>query len=355
MVRDLKNEINPLFDQNEYIGKYTDHIYNWKCVRCDGVFSSRFFGCHFPYPRCPSCDGIYSDLESLIKEFLTENNIEFFHRKRKLLSNNKEIDFYIPTFNIGIEVNGLYFHTEKNLYKNYHLEKTEECIKNNTKLIHIFTDEFKFKWKIVKSRLKNILKLNKYKIFARKCEVRKIESDVCGKFLEKYHIQGNSRSPIRMGLFYKNRLVSVMCFSKPRAALGGKYNKTNSYELVRFCVINNFSVVGGASKLLKFFEKTYLPTEIISYADRRWSIGELYEKLGFDFIHNTSPNYWYTKNFETRIHRFGYQKHLLKYKLDNFDMNKTEHENMLNNGFFRVYDCGSMKFIKKLPTPFESG
>mgnify|MGYP000079248993 CR=1 FL=1 len=45
--------------------------------------------------------------------------------------------------------------------------------------------------------------------------------------------------------------------------------------------------------VLKHFIKTYQPKEIISYADRRWSTGNLYDVLGFKFSHNSNPNYFY--------------------------------------------------------------
>ena len=79
--------------------------------------------------------------------------------------------------------------------------------------------------------------------------------------------------------------------------LFNKYVKSNNiqnkYELIRFCNKINISVIGGASRLLKYFIKTYQPKEIISYADRSWSMGNLYEKLGFKFLYDTKPNYYY--------------------------------------------------------------
>jgi very-short-patch-repair endonuclease len=346
VIDPFKHIIRANFTKEEYKGKNREHIYNWTCLRCDNTFESNFFGSSLNRPRCVKCDGCYSDLETIIKNFLIEHDIFFQHKNRTILENRKELDFYIPEHNLAIEVNGLFYHNEFIVDKNYHLNKTNECEKAGIRLIHIFTDEFKQNRKIVRSRLRNIFKLNKYKIFARKCEVREINSKDSGRFLEKYHIQGNSKSPIRLGLFSKNRLVSVMTFSKPRSSLGARVKEENSYELVRFCAINNFTVIGGASKMLSYFEKTYNPVKITSYADRRWSMGELYKTLGFKFTHNTPMNYWYTKDFETRLHRFGFQKHLLEKKLEDYDKEKTEHENMLDHGYYRVYDCGSKKFEK---------
>ena len=66
------------------------------------------------------------------------------------------------------------------------------------------------------------------------------------------------------------------------------------WELSRFCSLCNYQILGGASKLLKYFKENYQnEIPIISYADRRWSIGDLYKALGFEFVHYSSPSYWY--------------------------------------------------------------
>jgi hypothetical protein len=133
-----------------------------------------------------------------------------------------------------------------------------------------------------------------------------------------------------------------MTFSKCR------YNKKYEYELLRFCNKLGYHVPGAAGKLLKYFELNLQPKTLISYADRRWSKGNLYEKLNFKLISISSPNYWYFKlgkiNRESRI---KYQKHKLKLLLDNYDDNLTEHENMLNNKFHRIYDSGNLVYLKE--------
>jgi len=346
MIKPFSCIIIPKFKKEDYKGKYIGNIYDWKCLRCDSLFKSSFYNNSLNRPRCFNCDGNYTDIELIIKNFLKKKNIKFEYKNRKLLDNNKEIDFFIPSKNIGIEVDGLYFHSENFVSQNYHLEKTNECEFKNIKLIHIFTDEFLYKDKIIESRLKNLFNLIKYKVYARKCVVKEIESKISQKFLEKYHIQGNTKDKIRLGLFYKNKLLSVMTFSKQRNVLGYRKKETDVYELVRFCGTFNIKVIGAASKLLSYFEKKYKPKKIISYADRRWSNGFVYKQLGFNFIKNTKPNYWYTNDFKNRIHRFNFQKHLISKKLKKFDSTKTEHQNMLDNCYYRIYDCGSIKFEK---------
>ena len=129
-----------------------------------------------------------------------------------------------------------------------------------------------------------------------------------------------------------------MTFSKPR------FNKDWEWELLRFCNKLNTTVVGGASKLLKGFINMYNPKNILSYADRCWSKGKLYENLGFDLIKTSPPNYWVTKNYLHREHRIKYQKHKLSKILDSFDQELTEWENLKANGYDRIWDCGNLVY-----------
>ena len=153
-------------------------------------------------------------------------------------------------------------------------------------------------------------------------------------------MQGFVGSQIKLGLFYNDELVSLMIFGKQRKLMGLK-SEDDTYEMLRFCSKLNTSVIGGSEKLFKFFIKNYSPKEVISYADRSWSQGKLYQKLGFKLIHKTQPNYYYIVN-GIRKYRFNYRKD--KLIRDGFDSNKTEHEIMLERKIYRIYDSGSLKF-----------
>ena len=155
-------------------------------------------------------------------------------------------------------------------------------------------------------------------------------------------MQGVDNSSVRLGLFYENELISAMTFGKSR------YDKKVQYEMYRFCNKLNTNIVGGASKLFSFFVNTYDPQSIISYSDRRYFDGILYVKLGFKFIQNTTPNYFYIfNNYTTLKSRISFQKHKLKKILPIFDPLLTEWENMKNNGFDRIWDCGNGKWVWK--------
>jgi hypothetical protein len=342
-VNRLLNKYNHL-----KINYIKDHIANFKCDNNkDHDFDINFglLGNRIKYKTiiCTICNPInsysISGRELQLQNFIKENYKGDIKLNNNIIKPN-EIDIYIPDIKLAFEFNGLYWHSE--LYKpnNYHLNKTEECEKLGIKLIHIYEDDWLYKQDIVKSRILNLFgKSNK--IMARKCEIKEIENNELVKlFLNSNHIQGFINSKIKIGLFYENELISLMTFGHLRKSTGQKAIDGN-FEMLRFCNKLNTNVVGGASRLFKYFIDHYKPNEIISYADRSWSYGDLYIKLGFELVHKTKPNYYYVIN-DIRKHRFGFRKNnLVK---EGADSTKTEHEIMIEKNIYRIYDSGHLKY-----------
>jgi len=261
-----------------------------------------------------------------------------------LINNKIEADIYLPNQNICIEYNGLYWHSESLLEslgksKTSDYEKRLKFIDKGIGYVSIFEDEWLNKPEIVKSRIANLLGKTQNTIFARKCKIKEVSSTDASNFCESNHIQGKGRSNIRYGLYHENELVSLMTFSKSNLS-----RKISDWEINRFCSKLNTNVVGGANKLFKHFIREHNPNIIVSYSDNRWSTGGLYKTLGFEFSHGTKPNYWYlVSNQIKRIHRFV----LRKTKAD--DQSLTEMQNRDKQGFMRIWDCGSTKWIWKRP------
>lgn len=253
-----------------------------------------------------------------------------------------EID--ILSNNIGFEFNGLYWHSEIFKDSSYHLNKTNLCSSKNIDLFHIWEDDWLYKQDIVKSMIINKLGKTPNRIFARKCKIKEITNNtIIRDFLNKNHIQGFVGSKIKIGLYYNDELVSIMTFGNLRKSLGQK-SEEGSYELLRFCNKLSTSVIGGSSKLFSFFTKNYNSTEVISYSDLSRSKGNMYQKLGFELSHNSSPNYYYVID-GVRKHRFNFRKDkLIK---EGFDANKTEIQIMNERGYYRIFDCGMQKWTYK--------
>jgi hypothetical protein len=292
------------------------------------------------YTICTNCNPVgqsfISGYEQEISSFLNTMNIEHKKSIRNVIKG--ELDIFIENKNIAIEVNGVYWHNELFLPTDYHLRKTLDCQSNGIDLIHVFEDEWIYKKDIVKSIIKNRLNLIDNVIYARKCNIKEINQSICKEFLEQNHIQGNVNSKVRIGLYYGKELVSVMTFSKGRVIMGGKKDE---WELTRFANVINTNVVGGSSKLFKYFLEKYKPEKIVSYSDIRLFNGGMYEKLGFTKVSQSKPNYWYVIN-NLRYHRFNFRKSVLI--KEGFDKSKTEQEIMFERGVYRIYDCGNIRW-----------
>jgi len=285
-----------------------------------------------------SCDG----KENEIYEFLQSYNLNMIRSDRKILD-GKEIDIYLPDQKIGIEFNGLYWHSDIYKDKNYHLDKKLNCSDKGINLIHIWEDDWLYKKEIVKSRLLNLLVINGDNIMARKCVIKNVSRYDSKKFIDENHLQGYVNSSYKIGLYYNDELVSIMTFGKLRRGLG--YKNKNGWELYRFCSKLNTNVVGGFTKLLSHFENEVNPNFIITYANRDWSIYDnVYHKNNFEFAGDTEINYWYFNRDLKRYHRFRFRKDILI--SEGFDKSKTEYEIMFDRGYNRVFDCGNLKYIK---------
>ena len=321
-----------------------DSIGRWQinctCLTCNSEFS--IYRAYYKVrisrnePICLKCNPIVistvSREESSLYDYIKELSNNVIQSDKNIL-NGHELDIFLPDKKIAIEYDGLYWHCELNKETTYHLKKTETCEKQGIQLIHVFEDEWLAKPDIVKSRINGLLGLND-RIFARKCIVKEVSYKDSAEFLELNHIQGNCNSKYRYGLYYNDELVSLMTFGKSRFK--------DEFEMLRFCNKLNTNIVGGASKLFQHFIKNHPEiNKIISYADRRWSKGNLYEKIGFNFIENTKPSYYYIKG-KVRFNRINFQKH--KLVAGGYDPALSEHEIMLSRQFYRIYDCGTKKY-----------
>lgn len=129
-------------------------------------------------------------------------------------------------------------------------------------------------------------------VYARNCEVRRIDRAVSSVFLDACHRMGSASCRYGYGLFIKRRtgaseavlpggeLVAVATFSSLR-----RWKKENgvvaSCEWIRYASLPGIRVVGGMGKLLDAFVEDVRPDDIMTYADLGWSDGASYRRLWF--------------------------------------------------------------------------
>ncbi len=142
-------------------------------------------------------------------------------------------------------------------------------------------------------------------IYARNCEVRRIDKSLAKEFLETNHSYGHAACRYCYGMFLKRHtghvavnvsnhdpipgtLVAVATFSNARKwAKGDKIIR--SYEWTRYASLPGVRLSGGMGRMLKTFIKEVQPDDIMSYADLEWSAGEVYKQLGFELEGHKAP------------------------------------------------------------------
>lgn len=341
---DFINDIANIYGE----GKYTllsDYISSnckvkLKCNDCGRIFEKEA-NSFLQHNGCPyhNCNSSYKEKE--LFSFIKGMCNDAINNDRKTLD-GYELDVLVPSKQIAFEFDGIFWHNENNKTNDYHLNKTIICNNKGVRLIHIFEDEWINKKNIWKSMIANILGFTKNKIYGRACTIDTVDSNTAVKFLNDNHIQGWCPSNIKLGLYYKGELVSLMTFGKSRHFIGsGKYE----WELLRFCNKLDTTVIGGASKLFSYFIRNYKPTSIVSYSDRRWSEGDMYNKLGFTFSHYSKPNYFYVID-NVRKNRFNFRKKILVEKY-NCPLEMSERDFCKEKKWYRIYDCGTSVHIWK--------
>ena len=323
----------------------TADLIEYKCKECGNIFSDIYSASTNDRGRiyCPECvkRGLSieeTNIYNFICNIIGNNNV--LRNVRNILDSGKELDIYIPSKNLAIEYNGVYWHSNLFRNKTYHIEKTLECKEKGIRLIHVFENDWRNKQEIVKSIISSALGFYKEKIYARNCEIRKLKFKECINFLNENHIQGYYNSSINYGLFYNNELVSCI-------GMGNSRFKIGEFELIRFCNKLNTKVLGSLSKLIKHSRIKNL----ISYVDLSYFDGSGYESVGFKLIKRSRPGYFYVKNNQKCeiLSRNQCQKHKLSKLLgDMFDPELTETENMIANGYLKIYDCGNLKYKLEL-------
>lgn len=230
--------------------------------------------------------------------------------------NKRKTDFVIEDKKIIVEVNGNFWHSDCVLDKKYHQIKRQNYLDAGYRTLFFMENEVENKSNIVKSILCNTLGISQ-KIFARKCDKSIVDKKTGNQFLQDNHLMGKG-SGIMYGLFYNNELISI---------LQVKSKKGSDYEISRFCSKLNYSIVGGFSSLLSFFEKEINPDSVKTYIDLRYGNGIYLPKFGFK-----------------------YEKEFLSFKWTNgaevFNRMKFPKNSGYEKGLYKIWDCGQAKYVK---------
>lgn len=244
-----------------------------------------------------------------------------------------ELDVYSEKLRVAVEFNGTISHgmTERNR----HLVKTEECSKIGVRLIHVDQHLWHDRRTQMERIVRRALGDRGQRIYARKCDIVHLSPQRVREFFDENHLMGfaTGSEPVHVGLVHDGEIVCAATFGRRKQLL-----KHDGMELIRYASRWNAEVVGGLSRLCSQIDEP-----IISFCDRRWFDGSGFLAAGFELVGVTGPSYYYVNSTTGEVKsRFQCQKH----KIGAAD-GQTELERMNELGFFRVYDCGQLKLIRK--------
>ena len=256
---------------------------------------------------------------------------------------------FIPENEIYLHLIDLQTFQNNALPDNYFQDFSHRINTQNQRIIHLWEDVYLSKTDLVKSRILTMLG-NFTRLHARHCFIERIDKLTADNFLKINHLQGSVKAKFKYGLFLKPQyverfigrivyedtdngnskitvplLIAVATFSGGRTMKIGNRADTRSFELIRFATLQGYVVVGGMNKLLKAFIIEHQPDDIMSYADRDWSDGRSYDKLGFTKNENNLPQSFYI-NLKT--------------------LERSSISLPLEDEYLKIFNTGSIKYIK---------
>jgi hypothetical protein len=278
----------------------------------------------------------YSMIELEVATFIRKMEFEVVCNDRAILA-GKEIDIYIPEKQLGIEINGLYWHSfnpaagqlEK---RSQHLIKSQLASRAGVQLLHFTDHQWSNQQPIVKSIISSKLGITS-RVYARQCEIKQISSNMAKEFFNRTHLDGFASATTYIGLEQNGEVVQCMSIGNKR------FGDRIGAEVIRFSTKLDHTVVGGLSRLLSYSRKLFKGT-IVTFCSRDVSAAGAYQTVGFTLIRETGPGYYWTDGTNIISRQKAQRKNLASW-LPSYDTAKSEANNMFSAGYRRYWNSGN--------------
>lgn len=309
--------------------------YDFICTKCGNEFRDSFTNA---FPICRKChpQKFLKQETELIDYVKSIYNGTIIEHDRSLIS-PKELDIYLPELKIAIEYNGTFWHSFNKTTKISFAEfcrqiefKRKECEKLGIRLITIDECDWLDRPEVFKRFLQDAL-LPRKRIFARKCELKEIDTATAKTFCEYYHVNGYRGGSIKYGLYYKEELLVVAVFGgKVKMPIISSKGTTITYiqECIRLCYKTGYDVIGGWAKIQKHYGKPFL-----HYVNLKYFRGENKTGCGYRFIIGKPRKVLYRNALQKKTGLFKY--------ISNYDPNLSDFWNCINNDAFCIVDVGN--------------
>lgn len=304
-----KTEYKSIFDKvtiicpihGEFEQRANDHLNGHGCAKC-GIGTS------------------YNEVELYDSFVRLMGNVNILHSDRSILGNNQEIDIVFPNHKLGIEYDGLKWHTEEyGKDQTYHLNKTLTANQKGYQLVHVFEDEYLHHRAIVKSKIRRLLGIAKNESFIEEQDISfaVISQSEAMSFATENELGEVTEPTITIGAFVKDELFATVLFNTEN-------NKDWIIQKTAYSVKHMFDA-DVYKLMINYFIEKFEPNTIDRYLDRRWAtshVTEQYEDFGFEFVEEIEPSYKYVNTTKCT---------------ERFDKSEIDVTNPI---YSKIYDCG---------------
>jgi len=292
-------------DPSEYRRRRIDRL-EFKCVAC-GKHQMKSIAMLQDSPICFFCCPKESKGQLEVFDFVKTLVADAVSSDRTVIS-PKELDIWIPSKKLGIEYNGLYWHSTAVLKDTkYHQKKQDDCSAAGINLLSVYEDEWRDKRLIVEGMIRHRLGMSVKTWDARKLDVVSLSLTESRDFFNANHLEGHVSSSVVFGLRDKasGQVVAAMSLRRP---FHKKYR--GQLEVGRCCTLVGHSVRGWLGRLTSEARKharSLGVTSLMTYVDSRVGPGSGYAAAGWSVVNRgKSPRFWWT-DFENRFNRFKYR------------------------------------------------
>ena len=260
-----------------------------------------------------------TDIENLMSSLINIEKYNKFFDLNLFPKLRYKPDFKLSS-KIALNVDGLYWHSEKVVDKNYHFNMRLEYENRGLRVIQVRSDEITETPNIVISILNHAMGLTKNKLYARKGKITRVSQKDADIFLKTNHMMGTISSK-HIGLSFDGKLVSILSFRITKGTL----------KVDRFCSIIDYAVVGSFGRLISRLKKTESFDKIHYWADLRYGTGNYLSRFGFKNKGDTLGWKW-TDSVST------YNRLRCRANMD--DRKLTQRQQADEFKWYKIYDAG---------------
>lgn len=297
----------------------------WQCRVCGHEWQTQpNYRCFGGY-GCPACfktgrSQSEEDLFNYINDRVGHSEPQ--RHVTGLLAGQKEVDVFVPELNVAFEFNGLHWHREGFVGREYHRDKVVEARDRGIRLVHVWEDDWECRRRIVEQKIDTVLGVDERRtISAGECVAVEVSHDDAVEFLKRNHLHGAPREFGEVyGLAYGDELVAVLVADR---VVGGR-------EITRYA--ESVNVAGGFARLLAQVEQEVAGEgggTVTAYSDNSYSDGAVFAAAGFANDGDVAPDYMFAAAHGKRRPK---------------DMYPDE----VPEGIFRVYDAGKVRWVKRV-------